>query len=129
MNPAARGLSVAGLTTARRSRMPDPPQEQIQITRLTEPDGARRLVVAGELDMAVADHLGAAVREHRTSGQVLTVDLSQVTFMDSTGMRLLIMLDAESRTNGWRLSLLAGPAVWRVVELCGLQEMLPVRLA
>ena len=109
--------------------MPDLSPAQIQISRLTEPDGSRRLVVAGELDLAVADQLGDAAREHRTSGQVLTIDLTQVTFMDSTGMRLLIVLDAESRTNGWSLSLLAGPAVWRVVELCGLQELLPVRLA
>ena len=101
---------------------------QLQITRLVEPDGGRRLEVAGEVDLAVADELATAAREHRTSGQVLTVDLSEVTFMDSTGIRVLIMLDAESRTNGWRLSLLAGPAVWRVIELCGMQEFLPVRL-
>src|SRR5256885_919546 len=58
--------------------MPDLAPTQIQIARLTEPDGSRRLVVAGELDIAVADQLADAAREHRTSGQVLTIDLGQV---------------------------------------------------
>ena len=107
--------------------MSHPAPTQLLITRSADLDGRPLLTVAGELDMAVTDELGTAAREHRVGGQVLTMDLSGVTFMDSTGVGLLLRLAQEAATDGWGLSVIASPQVWRVVELCGLAETLPVR--
>ncbi len=56
----------------------------------------------------------------------IVVDLSGLTFMDSTGIRVLIMANARSRDDGNRLALLRGPAaVQRVFELSGVDSLLP----
>ncbi len=54
------------------------------------------------------------------------LDLSGLTFMDSTGARLVLQANARSRADSCRLTLLRGPrAVQRVFELTGLTELLP----
>ena len=103
--------------------------QQLQITTNHDADGIPHVFVAGEVDMAVADQVGAAVRGHRAGAAQLVLDLSNVTFMDSTGIGLLVRLREEGLAGGWLLSTVASPTVWRVVELCGLQDMLDVRLA
>jgi anti-sigma B factor antagonist len=64
----------------------------------------------GEVDGAVQKRVEADVADHlrRTAGEPLTVDLAQVTFIDSGGLRLLytaveskpsppVLVDASSR--------------------------------
>jgi anti-anti-sigma factor len=57
----------------------------------------------------------------------IVVDLSALTFVDSTGVRLLIMnAQARSRADANRLMLLRGPdGVQRVFVLCGVDGLLP----
>ena len=85
------------------------------------------LPITGELDVAgaTAAHkrlLGMTLRP----GDQLVLDLSQLTFMDSTGIRLLITAHARSRTDGDRLMLVRPPArVFRVLTIAGVDELLP----
>jgi anti-sigma B factor antagonist len=109
--------------------MPHRSPLKLHITTNHDDDGIPHVKVAGEVDMAVADQVGAAVREHRQGAAQLVLDLSNVTFMDSTGIGLLVRLREQGLAEGWLLSTVASAAVWRVVELCGLQDMLDVRLA
>jgi stage II sporulation protein AA (anti-sigma F factor antagonist) len=72
-------------------------------------DGDHLVVaVAGELDMStvptLSEKLAAAQAENIN---LITLDLGRLTFMDSTGVRFLIELDARSRSDGWQLRLLA----------------------
>jgi anti-anti-sigma factor len=53
-------------------------------------DGQCVVVVRGDLDMNAEDALWARIEEVRTSGQPLVLDLSETTFMDSTGIKLLL---------------------------------------
>lgn len=54
------------------------------------------------------------------------LDLSGLTFMDSTGVRLLVNANTRARTDDCRLTLVRGPAaVQRVMELSGVDELLP----
>jgi len=71
------------------------------------PAGApAQLSVAGELDMKTAEVLAAHVeRQLRTPVGALKLDLGELTFMDSSGLRLLIELYDRSRRDGWRLTL------------------------
>ncbi len=71
-------------------------------------DGAtHRLAVEGELDLATVPVLANSVADRLgTSPTNLTLDLSEVTFMDSSGLRLLIELSERARQEHWELTLL-----------------------
>lgn len=61
--------------------------------------------IAGELDMSTAQTLSQHVDEHLSSGVTeLTLDLEQISFMDSSGLRLLIELNDRSQQQAWRLT-------------------------
>ena len=85
---------------------------------------ARHVVLrpVGELDLATAPEVRERVDELRSSGvKHVIVDLGEVTFCDSTGLRILAELDAESRANGFVMELIpATGAVQRLFELTGM---------
>lgn len=85
-----------------------------------------RLAPVGELDLAVADHMEAEARGLWRSGRrLLVIDLRGLSFIDSSGVRMLLGLCADAR-DGLRLELIPGaPAVQRVFELTGTLEALP----
>jgi anti-anti-sigma factor len=57
----------------------------------------------------------------------LTVDLSRVTFMDSTGIRLLLQAREHAARRGASLVVVHGPdEVMRVLELVGLGDQLEI---
>jgi anti-sigma B factor antagonist len=84
------------------------------------------VVVRGELDLATVPRLSATVTEHGDA-RLLVLDLNAVTFIDSTGVRLLIEADRACAGAGSRLVVLAddGP-VRRVLDLCELDGRLAV---
>ncbi len=56
-----------------------------------------------------------------TKPSVLTVDLRQLEFLDSTGLRALLQLRTDCEAAGCRLSLVPGPAaVQRAFEVTGI---------
>jgi anti-anti-sigma factor len=81
----------------------------------------------GELDLASAGQLDSTLRELRETGfDQIELDLSSLTFMDSTGLRLMLVWDDMARRDGMRLRLLPGPpAVQRVFEVTGVIDRLP----
>ncbi len=90
---------------------------------------ADRCVIApiGDLDLSSAAALDAEVRAaEATDVDQIVIDLSGVTFMDSTGLRLLVQADARSRADSNRLRLVRGSRrVQRVFELTNTEAMLP----
>jgi anti-anti-sigma factor len=61
-----------------------------------------------------------------TDAEAIVLDLSGLTFMDSTGVRLIVNADARSRADADRLTLLRAPAdVQRVFALTCLEQRLP----
>ena len=81
----------------------------------------------GELDLSSVDQLDGALRELREAGfDQIELDLSALTFMDSTGLRLVLAWDGEARRDGMSLRLRRGPAaVQRVFEVTGVGDLLP----
>ena len=69
-----------------------------------------RLVLSGEIDVALTDDLTEAVTEAESAGFPVDVDARHVTFMDSSGIALLARL--ATRTPG-RLTLIQPPDVVR----------------
>ena len=97
----------------------------IEVHRTDEPP-AIRIALAGELDIATleeAEHeIFAAVDEHPAT---LVLDLSGLSFIDSTGLRLILTADARARAAGGRLALIPGPEpVHRVFRLALLEDRL-----
>jgi anti-sigma B factor antagonist len=86
-----------------------------------------RLVLGGDLDMAARFQAEQALDELlATPLEQLVVDLGEVTFVDSTGMGLVLEVNDRARSEGFRLRLLRGPdEVQRVFELAGVADVLP----
>jgi anti-sigma B factor antagonist len=84
------------------------------------------VVPRGEVDVASVGEIEAALRELRESGfNRLVLDLRHVTFMDSTGLRLMLAWDEEARRDGMEFGLVAGgPAVQRLLEIAGVRARL-----
>ena len=76
--------------------------------------------------MASAGSLQAQLDELRDAGfKHVVLDLRALTFMDSSGVRLILREDRRARSTGRRFSLIRGdPAVQRVLDICGLSETL-----
>ena len=87
-------------------------------------DELATIMVSGELDLATVPLLSAAATEHDDAG-LLVLDLTAVTFIDSTGVRVLIEADHSCAGSGSRLVVLTGDgAVRRVLDLCKLDDRL-----
>ncbi len=83
------------------------------------------LAVAGELDLAASAAWDASVDE--ALGQVpssVTVDLAATTFVDSSGLRLLLMLRHRAADAGTTFTVTnISPAVARLLEVTGLTDL------
>jgi len=102
--------------------------EAAELTISSERVGDMHLIALhGELDLAThRDFEQELLRVEATDALSIVVDLSGLTFMDSTGIRVMIGADARSRADSDRLSLLRGSfAVQRVFELTGVVDLLP----
>lgn len=84
-------------------------------------DGVVWLALFGELDLSVSDELRHRLGELRRGGLDVRLDLSQLEFIDSSGLRELIVAVSESRRDGWRLEVGTDvqSTVRRVIDLVG----------
>ena len=80
---------------------------------------AVRVRPIGSLDLATTPELEQQIEELRQAGvRNVIVDLSGLVFMDSTGVRLALKLEAVSRQDGFEIGPVPGPpAVQRVFEV------------
>jgi len=87
------------------------------------------LSLSGELDIASVPLLEAAVeRTLAEPTKSLTLDLSELMFIDSTGLAAIVLASKRCEGHGHDFSLIRGPAaVQRLFELTGLVDALPFR--
>ena len=105
------------------------PSHAIRIDDLSEVEPSReyvRVAPVGELDLATADKLREEIDGLRSAGfKRLILDLRPVRFIDSSGLRLVLEIDAAARSEGWSFSLIQGPpSVQRLFEITHLVERL-----
>lgn len=86
-------------------------------------DGVR-VAPAGDLDLATADPLWDEIVRLRERGfEKLVLDLRGLTFLDSTGLRLLVKAREDALRDGLDFALIDGaPKVCRVLDITGLRE-------
>jgi anti-anti-sigma factor len=86
-----------------------------------------RVVAVGELDIATVGALERAVLDLEDNGQMIVLDLSGLSFIDSSGLRLVIDLNERYGGESDRLRVIAGsPAVERLLDIAGLRDRLPL---
>lgn len=94
-----------------------------QLSVSSTPDG---WTLEGEIDAHTAPALAEAMAD-LPAGDV-TVDVAGITFMDSSGLRVLVEVSSRVRHAGGALILRhPAAAVRRVVEISGLQDHLTLR--
>jgi len=92
-------------------------------------DGVIVVAPSGELDMSNGEVLEDAIDQARRDGATtLIVDLRELSFMDSSGLRLLLDTWNESKLSDRRLSIVVPRTglVRRVLEVSGCLTILPV---
>lgn len=106
--------------------MPARERPALMTGTLTPP--AATVTVSGEIDICTCEAMRDALAAGLGPGPVhLTVDLSAVTFIDASGIGVLLAIRALAAEAGGSLTLRApSRAVRRLVEILGLGEVLPV---
>lgn len=84
------------------------------------------LALSGELDLSTVQQLEREVAKSLNGGAGLVViDLRELAFLDSAGLRILLRLQQRVTGAGGRLVLVKGPRrVHRVFELTGAEDEL-----
>ena len=92
----------------------------LSIDRVTE-GGVAVVDVDGDLDVASVDDIDAALQEALGGGGPVVVDMMDVSFIDSTGMRAMIEARRRSREIDVPMVLVCpdNAAVWRLLEITG----------
>jgi anti-anti-sigma factor len=90
-------------------------------------DGRVQFVPRGELDLATAPELERCLLEALRERKTVVVDLRELTFMDSTGVRTIVAAHQAAHDAGVELRLVrpsVGGAVSRVIEISGIDSAL-----
>ena len=89
-------------------------------------NGALVVAPRGEIDLATVDLVRETVDRELQPGDDLVVDLREVGFMDTSGLRYVLELVERASRDGFEMQLVRGPsAVQRVFEVSGLEPRLP----
>jgi anti-sigma B factor antagonist len=98
-----------------------PGRTYFRIEESDEPDSALRLQLIGELDLLVADRLTARLHELKLQRRYVRLDLGGLRFIDSSGLRAVILAVSDARSDGAGLEVSreVSDAVRRVIDIVG----------
>ena len=88
-------------------------------------DGSRvRLTLFGELDMSYGQQLEDRLIELQSEGRSVVMDLSQLEFMDSTGLAIMTRAINSATNEGWEFVIDPGlsPQVRRLFRLTAMDQ-------
>jgi anti-sigma B factor antagonist len=91
-------------------------------------DSRHTLLLSGELDLAVAAELETTILGLCGEGvSAIELDLSRLTFMDSTGLRAVLRAQVLCAEHGYDFLVIPGSGqVQRLLELTGTTDVLPL---
>jgi anti-sigma B factor antagonist len=89
-------------------------------------DGDATVVApVGEVDLVSVDEVRTQVRDAAGASRRVVLDLRQVTFMDSSALRLLVEAQQLAEQDGFSFAVVRGPAsLERLFEVTGLDGRL-----
>ena len=104
--------------------MSSPGTPRFAIEQSHADDGVLVLAVSGELDLAGAPELHELVEQARAAGTPVRVDLRPLSFMDSSGLRVLLGAAVHARDGEWRFEVVPGTgAVDRIFDSAGVSGL------
>lgn len=91
-----------------------------------EDGGTTVMALSGEFDLAGVESFERELGKLEADGpEILVVDLDGLGFMDSSGLRALVMADQRAKNAGRRFAIVPGPpSVRRVFEITQLDDRL-----
>ena len=103
--------------------MPDPELLRISTRRK---DGAVHLTISGELDASTAEMFATSIQMAcDSSPETLHLDLADLSFCDSSGLRKFVRLAETCASQGTKLCITgAQPIVRRIFNMAGLGHLL-----
>ena len=105
--------------------MPNPP-DLLRVTVEPLEDG-RLIRAAGEIDLSTGAALGSELAAARMEAETVLLDLSDVTFMDSTGLHILLDASHWSAVTDWSFFVVRpSESVRRLIELSGTADLLMI---
>ena len=100
----------------------------MEILEVTTEDrnGLVHVNLVGELDLSTVAKVQEELRRVEAAAPAtVVVDLSKLTFLDSTGLRCIVTADERARAEGRRVVIVRGPdAVQRVFTITRLDDRL-----
>lgn len=126
----ARSAAVGPVAT--RSSLDPVPDDATRRSLLdvatTTGDATTTIALAGELDPATAPALSEAIAAAAGDGVTqVDIDLGGITFLDSSGVRVLVSAREQLRAGGVGLSLRnPNPNIRRVLDITGLGEVITI---
>lgn len=101
------------------------PDEIFTMTETQEGD-AVVVALAGELDLGNVGDVQARLDALRAEGRPTILDLDELSFLDSTGIRLLLTACEAAQEEGWSFHVTRGSqSVRRVLTAARVAERLP----
>jgi anti-anti-sigma factor len=103
-----------------------PPPPPFTVT-VQSGDRAMRVAISGEIDIKTIGPIEGRIQTARSQAadRHLILDLRELTFMDSSGLRLLIALLRDAQARAHRLTVVRPPRdVFRPIQLTGLDKVL-----
>ena len=100
--------------------------EALTISTRREP-GYTVVTVSGEIDMVTVARLREQLFELAAGGGAIVADLDQVSFIDSTGLGVLVGTVKRAAAYGGSFQVVsAQPNFWRVFRMAGLDSAIPL---
>jgi anti-sigma B factor antagonist len=81
------------------------PLNEFSITETVREDGATIVVATGDLDLATSPQLALVLTALARQERATVVDLSAVTFLDSSGLAVLLRANTEAARGRWSLKI------------------------
>jgi anti-anti-sigma factor len=90
--------------------------------------GWQCIAVEGEIDLATVEDLETAIEKaFSANSQSLVIDLRDSSFMDSTGLKALVMANRKFGENGRSFAIaVSGGPVSRLIDLSGVESSIRI---
>ncbi len=103
-----------------------PAGPSFEIRESIDGDGAVRVTLIGELDIAVAEAVERRLRRLRADRCPGRIDLSQLDFIDSSGVQTVVLALKHARRSGHELEVdrRVSASVARLIDMMGIGSQL-----
>ncbi|WP_421616896.1 STAS domain-containing protein [Brevibacillus sp. TJ4] len=95
----------------------------------TEKNGQARLLLRGELDMAVGEHAGELLKQYGERNDAVTVDFQDVSFVDSSGIGGLFFTTKKLLAQGKQVEIVnVREEILDILEVLGFTQALGINV-